>query len=124
MGVLVSVCNRLIEGNGMIYKCVLSGLEIPKGKKNIEHYCPKSRVPRSIWNNPANLFYAYKVLNFVKGELMPCEWEEQKFELTYYAIRNWNIKEVDRKFLKQTLKHWERWSRNPCDLCLMKCKGR
>ena len=104
--------------------CVLSGLEIPKGKQNVEHYCPKSRVPKYIWNNPLNWFPAHKVVNCIKSNLMPCEWEEEKFDLTYYALYHWNIKQPDKKFLQQTLEHWEEWYRNPCELCLMQCKGK
>lgn len=55
---------------------------------------------------------------------MPCEWEEEKFDLTYYALYHWNIKQPDKKFLQQTLEHWEEWYRNPCELCLMQCKGK
>lgn len=103
--------------------CILSDLEIPKGKKNTEHYCPRSRVPKSIWNNPKNLFPAHKVVNCVKGNMMPCEWEEEKFDLTYHAMCHWNIRQADKEFLKQTLEHWEEWYRDPCKLCLMQCNG-
>ena len=103
--------------------CVLSGLEIPKGQKTIEHYVPKSRAPKCIWNNPQNIFLAQKTLNFIKGNLLPCEFEEQKFDLTYHAMYNWHIRQAERNFLKQTLEHWEEWYHDPCKLCLLKCGG-
>ena len=104
--------------------CVLSNLEIPKGKQNIEHYAPKSRTQKHIWNNPANWFPAHKVVNSIKGNLFGCEFEEQKFDLTLYAMYNWKVKKEDKDFLKRTLEHWEEWHRNPCDICLLKCNGR
>ena len=103
--------------------CILSDLEIPQGKKNTEHYCPKSRVPKRIWSDRANLFPAHKVVNCIKGNLMGCEWEELKVNWTYHALHNWNIRPDDKEFLRRTLEHWEEWHRNPCQLCLMKCKG-
>ena len=107
-------------------RCVLSDLEIPKGKQNIEHYIPKSRVPKYIWSNPYNLFPAHQVVNSIKSNLMPCEFEEKKFDLTYHAMYNWRIRFADREFLQKTLEHWEEWHRNPCDLCLLnqKCNSR
>lgn len=104
--------------------CILSDLEIPHGKQNVEHYCPRSRVPQRIAEHPNNLFPAHKVVNCIKNNLMPCEWEEQKFDLTYHAIYHWNIRHEDKVFLKKTLEHWEEWYRNPCQLCLMECKGK
>lgn len=104
--------------------CVLSDLEIPQGRKNTEHYCPKSRVEKKIWNNPLNWFPAHKLVNSIKANLMPCEWEEQKMDLTYYAMMHWKIRNADKDFLQKTLNHWEEWHRDPCVLCLMKCQGR
>lgn len=105
----------------MAYTCILCGLEIPKGKESREHYVPKSRSPRRIWNNPKNLFWAHYMLNAVKSNYLPCEWEELKFELTFDAIQHWRLKEDDREFLKMAMDNWEIWKPNPCDKCLMKC---
>ena len=105
--------------------CILSGLEIPKGKQNREHLCPKSRVPRFIWDNPANIFPAHKVVNSIKANLMPCEFEEVKYSLTYHALQAWKIKPDDREFLQRTLQNWEHnYHPNYCDICLIQCKQR
>lgn len=102
--------------------CFLSGLEIPKGKQNIEHYVPRSRAPKFITSNPMNLFPAHKVINCIKGNLLPCEWEYTKYELSYKAVHNWHIRNDDREFVKQAIKNWETYIINPCQYCLLQCK--
>lgn len=104
--------------------CVLCNLEIPKGKESREHYLPKSRVPKFIWNNPKNIFDAHYMLNAIKSNYLPCEFEEIKYDITYNAIINWRMPEEDRDFLKKALGNWEVWHRNPCELCLAKCNQR
>lgn len=106
----------------MALTCVLSGLEIPKGKENHEHFVPKSRAPKCIWNDPRNIFWAHRLLNTLKANLLPCEWEQEKTHLALYALIYWNIKREDKRFLEKTLEHWDTWHKNPCELCLLKCK--
>lgn len=105
-------------------KCVLSNLEIPKGKESIEHYLPKSRVPMCMWNRQENKFYAHYMLNAIKSNHLPCEFEEMKFDLTYKALINWRIKDDDKQFLREAIANWETWHRNPCELCIAKCNER
>lgn len=105
-------------------KCVLCDLEIPKGKESIEHYLPKSRVPMCMWNRQENKFYAHYMLNAIKSNHLPCEWEEMKFDLTYKALINWRIKDDDKKFLREAIANWEIWHRSPCELCIAKCNER
>lgn len=103
--------------------CILSGLEIPRGKKNLEHLVPRSRAPRYITNNPLNHFPAHKVINCIKGNLLPCEFEEEKFELSYHAIHNWHIRSDDREFVRHAIQNWENnYHPDWCKLCLLKCK--
>ena len=104
--------------------CVLSGLIIPQEKANREHYCCRHRFPKSIWNNPNNIFWAHYMLNAIKADYIPCEWSEMKFELTYNAIHHWRMPEEDREFLQQAIKNWEIWNPNPCTLCLAKCRSK
>ena len=106
--------------------CILSGLEIPKGKESREHYCCKHRFPKKIWNNKNNIFWAHTTLNGVKGDCLPCEFEELKYKLTYHALMNWNLQPEDRDFLRRAIENWEIYVINPCDLCIANCysKGR
>lgn len=98
--------------------CFLSGLVIPSNRVSEEHYFPKMDLPYYIANNSANLFIAHSVLNSVKANWKPCEWEAKKIGLTQHAISSYHIKNVDRKFLIQTLENWNHYKINPCDYCL------
>lgn len=98
--------------------CFLSGLEIPVGKESVEHYFPRSLLPSNIAGLKENKYPASKIVNQVKGNLLPCQWEEQKIGLTLYAIKVYHIKSFDRKFLRATLKNWETYKINPCDFCI------
>lgn len=96
--------------------CFLSGIEIPRGKESVEHYAPKSRIPKGIAQQSYNLFPAIKVINFAKGNLMPCEWEDVKYERLYYAYINWKLKPSDKKILRQALNGMPKI--NPCQYCI------
>jgi hypothetical protein len=97
--------------------CFLSGLEIPKGKMSIEHYAPKSRIPKHLAQQSYNLFPAIKVINFAKGNLMPCEWHEQREYRLEYAYHNWKLKSEDRKIIRKALDKGLP-NINPCDYCI------
>jgi|GEM_PF-6932543 len=101
-----------------IEKCFLSGLEIPDGKKSVEHYYPKSLLPPRIYNIRENIVIACKILNNVKGNLRPCEWEDRKYELTLYAIKHYRMKYSNRRFLKDALENWKTYKINPCEHCV------
>lgn len=47
---------------------------------------------------------------------MPCEWEEQKYDLIYHAYNNWHIKRDDRKLLRQALNGMPKI--NTCEYCI------
>lgn len=98
--------------------CFLSGLEIPDGKQSLEHYYPKSLLPSRIYSLRENIVPACKIMNNVKGNLRPCEWEERKYGLTLYAIKKYHINNQNRKFLKKALLNWETYKINPCDHCV------
>ena len=101
--------------------CFLSGLEIPPGKYSKEHYVPISRAPRFITSNPANIFPAHRIINHIKQNFLPCEWEDKKWNLTYHALHDWNLKQADKYFVARTLQNWESYSINPCQYCLLHC---
>lgn len=106
-------------------KCFLSGLEIPKGRVSREHYWPRSLIPSGFHTFKDNIFPAHKAINMIKGNLPPCEWEEQKFDLVYYAIHHYNLKNADKEFCRKALKNWETYRINPCAYCIMsdRCYG-
>lgn len=96
-------------------KCFLSGIEIPKGKHSVEHYVPKCRA-RDVAQHPYNLFPAIKIINHIKGGLMPCEWEDRKYDLIYEAYKHWHIRRDDRPILRQALNGMPKI--NPCEFCI------
>lgn len=104
--------------------CVLTDLEIPKGRDSREHMLPKSRVSRRVWSDPRNIYNAHIMVNAIKSNYLPCEFEELKFKLTYNALINWRLTPEDRVFLRKALDHWEEIEWKPCDYCLLKCKQR
>lgn len=95
--------------------CFLSGIEIPKGKYSKEHYVPKSRAP-FIAQHPYNIFPAIKIINHIKGNLMPCEWEDQKYDLIYTAYKNWHLRRDNKRILRQALNGMPKI--NPCEFCV------
>jgi hypothetical protein len=105
-------------------KCILSGLEIPEGKETREHLVPKSRLLYRI-DDPANIFPAHKVINCMKGDLLPCEFENLKYHLAQKAIYEWNIKRADKDFIIRAALNWsEGYNPNWCDICILNCKNR
>ena len=95
--------------------CFLSGIEIPKNKYSREHYCPKSRI-KELAQHPYNIYPAIKIFNHIKGSLMPCEWEAQKYDLIQNAYLHWHIKPSDKKLLRQALNGMPKI--NPCEYCI------
>ena len=105
-------------------KCILSGLEIPKGKENREHLVPRSRMYRFV-NSPSNIFPAHKIINCMKGDLLPCEFEQLKYQIATKALYKWHIKEADRDFIRDAVINWnEGYRPNWCDICILNCKGK
>lgn len=110
----------------MNHICFLSGLEIPKGRFSKEHYYPRSLIPYNFRTNIQNIFPAHKVINEIKSNLLPCRWEEKKFDRVYFAIEHYDLRAADREFCRKTLDNWEQYKINPCQWCIMqlKCKER
>lgn len=105
-------------------RCILCDLEIPQGKASRDHYLPRSRVPKRLWNNPNNTFWVFYMLNAIKGDYLPCEFWNLKYGLTCNAINNWRMPDEDREFLKRAMDNWSVYDLDPCSLCLAKCKNR
>lgn len=98
--------------------CILSGLAIPAGKVSRDHYYPRSKLPHKIAMRGDNIYPAHKLLNTIKRDLLPCQWHDMRWELTYRAIETWNMSAGDRQFLRDAMKNWLVWEHNPCDYCI------
>lgn len=104
--------------------CFLTGLLIPSGQYSKEHYVPLSRADPIITHNPLNIFPAIKIINHIKGNLLPCEWEEQKINLCYKALKNFRLIHKNGSLggiVKRSLENWEEYKITPCKYCLLKC---
>lgn len=109
--------------------CCLSGEPILRSKDiTKEHYCPKSRVPKCIWEQKYNIKPAIKIFNNIKGNLLPCEWEWRKIDSVSYALNNFKLDNFERNLLEKVLKKYEmQGPQYVCNVCilykLMKCNG-
>lgn len=101
--------------------CFLSGLEIPKGQYSREHIAPRSKIPSYIASIPYNIVPAIKIFNFIKGDRFLCEWEDKKYELTYNALKSWNLKKASKDVIVKALDRFatEKDLLNPCQRCIL-----
>ena len=101
--------------------CFLSGLEIPKGQHSREHIVPRSKIPSYIASHPYNIAPAIKIFNCIKADRFLCEWEDKKFELTYNALKSWNLKQANKEIIIKALDRFatEKDSLNPCQHCIL-----
>lgn len=97
--------------------CMLSGLVIPQGKYSKDHYLPRAVCPPNIYSLPQNIFPSIKIFNQVKSAYYPCQWYEARETLCYHAYVNWNIKDSDKKLLRQALESGLPIY-DPCEYCI------
>lgn len=102
-------------------KCCLSGLTINSpADYSLEHYVPKSRAPEAITSNPYNLYPAIKILNTIKSDLLPCQWEVAKVERCYRALKNYHLKTREKQIVQAAIQIYESETpRNPCEMCIL-----
>lgn len=105
--------------------CFLSGLEIPKGQHSREHIAPRSKIPKYIASVPYNIAPAIKIFNFIKADRFFCEWTDKKYDLTYHALQNWNLKQANKDLIIKALDLFERQENNinPCQYCILSKVG-
>ena len=105
----------------MAHICILSGLEIPKGQYSREHIVPRSKIPSYIASTPYNIAPAIKIFNYIKSDRFLCEWEDKKFELTYNALKTWNLKQANKDIIIKALDRFaaEKESPVPCQRCIL-----
>lgn len=103
--------------------CILSGLPIEKNDYSIEHYCPKSRISAPLSEEPQNKYPAIKIINNIKGNLLPCEWCILRKERLYTAFIKWKLKPRQKQIVKQAIQHIESgYNINPCKDCILQNK--
>lgn len=105
----------------MSHICFLSGLEIRKGQLSKEHLAPKSKIPFYIACHPYNIKPASKIFNQIKADRFLCQWEDKKIELTYHALKKWNLKKATKEDIIEALDRFatEKDTLNPCQHCIL-----
>lgn len=104
--------------------CYLSNLEAPIKALTKDHYVPYSLAPLWLRDDPKNIHYAHKIINFIKADNMPCDWVDRRINLAYRALTRWNLKKADAKFVQAAIDQWEAYATDPCRDCLLKGKCR
>lgn len=105
--------------------CILSGLKIGNKKDlSLEHYVPCVRGEYHFTRSEENVYPAFKIINSIKSGLLPCEWEEQKYERLLYALEHYNINKHEKNIIRKAIANIPYYKINPCEYCInnIKCK--
>lgn len=103
-------------------KCCICGLLIRSTKDvSVEHWVPKSRTTNQFYSVPENKKPALKIINQIKGNLLPCEWEETKISRCYYALEHYNLNLHNKNLIIAALDRFatEKGPLNPCQHCVL-----
>lgn len=100
--------------------CCLSGLPIiNKSDWSREHYAPKSRIPPELAQNPYNIRPALKIINNIKGDLFPCEWQDVRLARCYKAIATYHLSHRHHQQILQAISIFESVQpTNSCQGCI------
>ena len=90
---------RIIKDSELI--CALCGLPI-KSDLTVDHKLAQAKGGKSTIEN---LQPAHKLCNECKADLMPEEWEFQKYKRYLHAFSHWKLKNKQKKLLRQILQH-------------------
>lgn len=102
--------------------CCLSGLPIVCPQDfSLEHYVPKARTTPEFSGNSYNIRPAIKIINNIKGALLPCEWVLLRKERLLYALENWHLTQHNKRIVIDALTRFsqEKNIPNPCLECIL-----
>lgn len=102
--------------------CCLSGLEILSQKDlSAEHYVPKARTTPDFSGDSYNIRPAIKIINSIKGALLPCEWALLREERLLYALLHWKLTKHNKSIIIKALDRLatEKDVLNPCQHCIL-----
>lgn len=100
--------------------CILSSIKIENVKDlSLEHLVPQSRVEYGIAAQPENIYPAIKIINNIKGSLLPCEFEREKIHLFKKALRKNNLKKHEKDLVQEALDKSYSYHINPCLYCIL-----
>ena len=107
---------------GMELTCCLSGLSITCPQDfSREHFVPKARTTPEFSGDSYNIRPAIKIINSIKGALLPCEWVLVRKERLLYALLHWKLTRHNKSIIMQALDRLatEKDTLNPCQHCIL-----
>ena len=85
---------------------------------------PKYAELHAVVFDEYNLRPSIKIVNNIKGNLLPCEWEEQKVSRVYKAIYTYKLDSYELSLLKKLLEKWIKAPIvKPCNKCGLALNG-
>jgi len=105
--------------------CILSGLPIYDPKQlSLEHAVPLSRGAYLETRQDYNIFPAYKIINNLKGNLLPCEWAAHRCDILQNALDRHKLTRDDKEIVEDALNYVKVYNFQPCSICFLyeKCK--
>lgn len=102
--------------------CALCGCLIESRKDlSVEHYVPKTRASTVFSQNMFNLRPALAIINNIKGDLLPCEWEVLKSQKCLHALQHYNLTAPNKILIIRALDRFatEKDMLNPCQDCIL-----
>ena len=107
---------------GMELTCCLSGLSIICPQDfSCAHFVPKARTTPEFSGDSYNIRPAIKIINSIKGALLPCEWVLVRKERLLYALLHWKLTRHNKSIIIQALDRLatEKDTLNPCQHCIL-----
>lgn len=100
--------------------CILSGIPILDVKDlSLEHGVPLSRGPHYECTQDYNIFPAYKIINNLKGDLLPCEFWALREKIYKKALWQYKLTQHDKQVIQAALNFIPRYKINPCSMCFL-----
>ena len=105
--------------------CILSGLKITdQNELSLEHFVPRSKGPYYETKQWHNIYPAYKIINSVKGRLLPCEWMEQREYLLKKTLSKDHLNKKNKAIVQAALENIPNYKINPCEYCILSVRCR
>ena len=100
--------------------CILSGLQInDQTELSLEHFVPLSRGPYYECKQSYNIFPAFKIINGIKGSLLPCEYFENREKLLQKTLSKGHLNRKNTAILKAAIENIPNYKINPCNYCIL-----
>ena len=100
--------------------CIISGIPINDvNKLSLEHWVPQSRWDGIEVKQSYNIYPAYKILNALKGSMLPCEFWANRENIYKKALKQYKLNRDDRRTVQAALDFIPYYNFNPCSACFL-----